>query len=64
MKSKEKDNKSKNTDDKSVELIWHKQTEKILKDWSELSSCYRYMHDIAYSRFKTKNLWFEFLIYI
>ena len=54
-------NKDKQKDklDKPVELIWHKQTEKILKDWSELSGCYRYMHDKAFGRFKNKNLWFH-----
>ena len=58
-KSKDKDSK-----DKPVNIVWHKQTERILKDWSELSSCYRYMHDIAYGRFKTKNLWFTLPVII
>ena len=44
--------------------FWHKQTEKILKDWSELSSCYRYMHAHSHSRFKTKNLWFTLPVII
>ena len=56
--------KSKDKDNKQVELIWHIQTEKILKDWSELSSCYRYMHDKAFGRFKTKNLWFTLPVII
>ena len=46
--------KSKEAVIKPADIIWHKQTERILKDWAELSSCYRYMHDIAYSRFRTK----------
>ena len=49
---------------KPADIIWHKQTERILKDWAELSSCYRYMHDIAYSRFRTKNLWFTLPVII
>ena len=44
--------------------FWHKQTEKILKDWAELSSCYRYMHDQSYSRFKNKNVWFTLSVII
>ena len=62
-KEKDKD-KNKEKDKKPIDLVWHSQTENILKDWSELSSCYRYMHDIAYSRFKTKNLWFTLPVII
>jgi hypothetical protein len=45
-------------------IYWHKQTEKILKDWSELSSCYRYLHDKSFARFKSKNLWFTLPVII
>jgi hypothetical protein len=44
--------------DKKKRKIWHSQTEKILKDWAELSSCYRYMHTNAFNVYKNKNLWF------
>lgn len=37
--------------------VWHEQQEKILKEWSEISSCYRYMHDRAHGKFHTQNLW-------
>lgn len=58
------DQKKSDKDNPQIKIVWHKQTEKILKDWSELSSCYRYMHDIAYGRFKSKNLWFTLPIII
>jgi len=38
--------------------IWHAQQEKILKEWSEISSSYRFMHDRAHGKFHTQNLWF------
>ena len=56
--------KSADKDNPPVKIVWHKQTEKILKDWAELSSCYRYMHDKSFSRFKTKNLWFTLPVII
>ena len=38
--------------------VWHAQQEKILKEWSEISSSYRFMHDRAHGKFHTQNLWF------
>ena len=38
--------------------VWHGQQEKILKEWSEISSSYRFMHDRAHGKFHTQNLWF------
>ena len=32
--------------------IWHKQQEKVLKEWSEIGASYRYMHDRAYTMYK------------
>ena len=33
--------------------VWHVQHEKILKNWGEASSCYRYMHFKAYQYYKS-----------
>ena len=41
-----------------VEFIWHEQQEKILKRWSEIGSSYRYLHDKAFHKFNSQNLWF------
>ena len=37
---------------------WHAQQEDILKDWSEQSSCYRWMHERAYQNYNAKNMRF------
>ena len=37
---------------------WHKQQELILKRWSEIGSSYRYLHDKAFHKFNSQNLWF------
>lgn len=39
------------------DCVWHEQQENILKEWSEISSSYRYMHDRAHGKFHTQNLW-------
>lgn len=38
--------------------VWHEQQEEILRQWSETASCYRYLHDRAHRKFRTKNMWF------
>ena len=52
------------TPKKPVEKKWHKQQEKILKDWGESSSCYRYMHFKAYQHFKQVNMRFTLPIIV
>ena len=37
---------------------WYKQQELILKRWSEIGSSYRYLHDKAFHKFNSQNLWF------
>ena len=37
---------------------WHQQQELILKRWSEIGSSYRYLHDKAFHKFNSQNLWF------
>lgn len=45
--------------DKKVKISdWHAQQEDILKDWSEQSSCYRWMHERAYQNYNKKNMRF------
>ena len=34
---------------------WHKQQEKILKEWGEVGASYRYMHDRAYINYNSQN---------
>ena len=46
------------------ERSWHLQQEKILKDWGEASSCYRYMHFMAYQKFKSTSMSFTLPIII
>lgn len=36
--------------------IWHKQQEKVLKQWAEVSASYRYMHDRAYIQYNNQNM--------
>lgn len=43
---------------------WHIQQEKILKDWGESSSCYRYMHFKAYQKYKSTSMAFTLPIII
>jgi hypothetical protein len=52
------------TPKKPIPKKWHKQQEKILKDWGESSSCYRYMHFKAYQQFKQTNMRFTLPIIV
>ena len=44
--------------------VWHAQQEKILKTWGEASSCYRYMHNKAFQKFKKQSMWFTLPIIV
>ena len=44
--------------------VWHTQQEKILKTWGEASSCYRYMHNKAYQKFKKLSMRFTLPIIV
>lgn len=37
---------------------WHVQQEVLLKDWAEVASCFRWLHDRAHQKFKQQNMWF------
>lgn len=43
---------------------WHKQQEKILKTWGEQAACYRYMHFMAYQKYKKSSMRFTLPIII
>ena len=43
---------------------WHSQQEDILKNWSEQSSCYRWMHERAYQDYNKKNMYYAIPVII
>jgi hypothetical protein len=44
--------------------VWHEQQERILKSWGESSSCYRYMHNQAYQKYKKQSMRFTLPIIV
>ncbi len=44
--------------DKNKLPIWHEQQELILKNWSEIGSSYRYLHDRSFTKYNSQNLRF------
>tara|TARA_B100000902_G_C27241081_1_gene880015 strand:- start:75 stop:1193 length:1119 start_codon:yes stop_codon:yes gene_type:complete len=38
--------------------VWHEQQELILKNWSEIGSSYRYLHDKSFTKYNSQNLRF------
>ena len=38
--------------------VWHEQQELILKNWSEIGSSYRYLHDKSFMKYNSQNLRF------
>lgn len=48
----------------SEDPIWHPQQEKILKEWSEIGSSYRYLHDKAFQQYSAQNLRFALPVII
>ena len=49
---------------KEKEKVWHKQQEDILKDWSEMSASYQWLHSRSYNKFKSQNMWFALPVII
>jgi hypothetical protein len=43
---------------KGEDHTWHPQQAKLLKNWAEIASSYRWMHNQAYMIYKKKNLYF------
>jgi hypothetical protein len=44
--------------------IWHIQHEKILKEWAEIASSYRWLHNQAHSKYRKQNIAFTLPIII
>ena len=44
--------------DKDKLPVWHEQQELILKNWSEIGSSYRYLHDRSFTKYNKQNLRF------
>jgi len=53
------------TDNSSKKLkSWHPQQEKILKNWSEVGSSYRYLHDKSFNKYERCNMCFSLPVII
>lgn len=57
-----KDEKKINSEE--MKRHWHAQQEDILKDWSEQSSCYRWMHERAYQDYNKKSMYYAIPVII
>ena len=54
-----KNNPNESKDIKVKKLpVWHTQQELILKNWSEIGSSYRYLHDRSFTKYNSQNLRF------
>ena len=53
----------KNNSSKKV-VSWHPQQEKILKNWSEIGSSYRYLHDKSFNKYERCNMCFSLPVII
>lgn len=56
-KSKQRQDEQEEEEDAEA-VIWHRQTELLLKDWGESASSYRWMHCRAQKRFWKATMWF------
>jgi hypothetical protein len=50
--------------DKDKVPVWHTQQELILKNWSEIGSSYRYLHDRSFTKYNKQNLRFALPVII
>lgn len=52
----------------SIELnhkvLWTQQTEELLKQWGDISACYKWLHDQSYRKYKRVNYWYSIPIII
>ena len=55
-RSSSPNNTTNNTEPKKFQNGWSKEQESLMSSWSDISSCYRYMHDRSEKIFKTKAL--------
>jgi len=47
-----------------VKLAWNDQTETLLRSWSDISSCYNWMHDKSFRKYQKKNFKFSLPVII
>src|SRR6056300_524061 len=50
--------KKEQKEEDDVVFEWHNQQELILKQWSEIGSSYRYLHDRSFLKFNSQNMGF------
>ena len=52
--------------EKSEEVVydWKEQDEKILIDWADKATCYRWLHNRAHAKFSCRNMWFTIPVII
>ena len=50
--------------DNKVKLAWNDQTETLLSSWSDISSCYNWMHDKSFRKYQKKNFKFSLPVII
>ena len=44
--------------------VWKEQDEKILIDWADKATCYRWLHNKAHSKYSCRNMWFTIPVII
>ena len=60
----DKDNGNSKEDSSKKNTSWHPQQEKILKNWSEIGSSYRYLHDKSFNKYERCNMCFSLPVII
>ena len=60
----DKDNGNSKEDSSKKYASWHPQQEKILKNWSEIGSSYRYLHDKSFNKYERCNMCFSLPVII
>ena len=48
----------------NIDIRWHPQQEELLKKWTEIATCYRWMYDRAYRQYTKKNMGFAIPVII
>jgi len=60
----ENENSIYNIPDHSIKINWSQQHEKILVDWADKATCYKWLHEKTHREFSRKNRWFTIPIII
>lgn len=45
-------------------VLWTQQTEELLKQWGDISACYKWLHDQSFRKYKRINYWYSIPIII